>query len=60
MLDLADLWKINYVLFRSEVRCNRNSYHIEATTLICFASLLTRFCMIRVLQKGTSENTIWR
>ena len=36
MLDLADLWKINDILFRSEVRCSRNLYHIEATALICF------------------------
>ena len=36
MLDLADLCKINDILFHSEVRCSRNLYHIEATALICF------------------------
>ena len=56
--------KINYILLRSEVRCSRNWYHIGVTTLTCFASLLTRFCMIRVFtkryfQKDVNRSNMW-
>lgn len=58
MLDLADLWKMNLILFRSEAYCSRNLYNIEAATLFCCLSLLTRFCMMEVFMKSTYKKTI--